>query len=142
MFEVRIGPEPFDIASVHARLSGIGPTVGAVVLFTGQVRDAPLHLDHYAGMAERQATMILKDARERWPLLGAIIVHRHGLLPVGEAIVLVGTACAHRADAFDAATFLMDYLKTRAPFWKRGADGWVDAKRSDEASARRWEKRR
>jgi molybdopterin synthase catalytic subunit len=141
MFDIRIEREAFDVGVEHARLSALGPGVGAVVLFTGQVRDETLVLDHYAGMAERQAAAILDEARARWPLLGAIIVHRFGTLPVGAPIVLVGTASAHRAAAFEAAAFLMDYLKTRAPFWKRGNDGWVEARETDELARARWEER-
>ncbi|WP_448581751.1 molybdenum cofactor biosynthesis protein MoaE [Thermaurantiacus sp.] len=139
MFEVRIAAEAFDVAAEHSRLSALGPGVGAVVLFTGQVRDEPLFLDHYPAMARRQVAARLGEARARWPLLGAIIVHRFGPLGVGEGIVLVGTAAAHRAAAFESAAFLMDWLKTSAPFWKRGKSGWVEAKASDEAAAARWQ---
>jgi molybdopterin synthase catalytic subunit len=138
MFEVRVQTAPFDLAEEHARLSGLGPDVGAIVSFVGQVRDHPLVLEHYAGMAERQMQAVLDEARARWPLLGGIVVHRHGALAVAAPIVLVLTASGHRAAAFQAAEFLMDWLKTRAPFWKRAGGGWVDAKADDEAAARRW----
>jgi molybdopterin synthase catalytic subunit len=140
MFEARVQPQAFDVGTEQARLARLGPQVGAVVTFTGQVREAPLELEHWPEMAERQMRALLDEARARWPLQGAIIVHRHGLLEVGAPIVLVATASAHRAPAFAAAEFLMDWLKTRAPFWKRQADGrWVDARASDTAAAARWE---
>ncbi|WP_448585724.1 molybdenum cofactor biosynthesis protein MoaE [Thermaurantiacus sp.] len=138
---IRIQREPFDVAAEHARLVALGPSVGAVVLFTGQVRDEPLFLEHYPAMAERAIAAVADAARERWPLLGLTALHRHGRLEVGELIVLVGTASAHRAAAFAAATFLMDYLKTRAPFWKQGASGWVEATHADDLAAARWEDR-
>ena len=122
----------------QARLSALGPDVGAIVSFTGQVRDGPLLLEHYPGMAEREMAALLESARQRWPLLGAIIVHRHGALAVGDPIVLVLTASSHRQAAFEAASYLMDWLKTRAPFWKKEADGWVAARDSDEEAAARW----
>jgi molybdopterin synthase catalytic subunit len=140
MFEARVQPQAFDLGAEHARLSALGPDVGAVVAFTGQVRDAPLELEHWPEMAGRQMRDLLGRARARWPLLGAIIVHRFGLLEVGAPIVLVATAAAHRAPAFAAAEYLMDWLKTSAPFWKRQADGhWVEARASDTAAATRWE---
>lgn len=139
LFEVRVQAGPFDIGAEQARLSALGPDVGAIVSFTGQVRDAPLELEHYPGMAEREITALLEHARARWPLLGAIIVHRYGLLATGEPIVLVLTASSHRQAAFEAANFLMDWLKTRAPFWKKDAGGWVDARDSDETAAARWD---
>lgn len=138
MFATSVQAHPFDLAVETARLSALGPAVGAVVTFTGQVRAEPLFLDHYPAMAQRQLDALLVEARSRWPILGAIVIHRFGALAVGEPIVLVATASAHRADAFDSAVFLMDWLKTRAPFWKRGADGWVDARTSDDEAAKRW----
>ncbi len=138
MFEARVQPQCFDIAAEHVRLQRLGPQVGAIVSFTGQVRDEPLMLEHWPGAAERRMAAILAQARTRWPLLGAITIHRYGLLPVGDPIVLVLTASAHRAAAFDAASFLMDWLKTDAPFWKRDSTGWVEAKASDDAAAARW----
>jgi molybdopterin synthase catalytic subunit len=140
MFEVRVQEAPFDVSAAHAALAGIGPKVGAIVTFTGQVRDEPLLLEHYPGMAERAIESVLASARARWPILGAIIVHRHGPLAVGAPIVLVATAASHRAPAFEAAQYLMDYLKTRAPFWKRGSDGWIEARASDDEAEKRWER--
>ena len=139
LFEVRVQAGPFDIGAEQARLSTLGPDVGAIVSFTGQVRDAALELEHYPGMAEREIAALLEGARSRWPLLGAIIVHRHGRLAVGDAIVLVLTASSHRQAAFEAASYLMDWLKTRAPFWKKEAGGWVEARDSDRDAAARWD---
>lgn len=138
MFDVRVSPAAFDLAAEHARLAAVGPAVGAIVSFTGQVRDHRLMLEHWPGVAERRIGQLVNDARGRWPLLGAIVVHRFGTLDVGDPIVLVLTASSHRAAAFDAASFLMDGLKTGAPFWKRSADGWVEETAADDAAAARW----
>ena len=103
---------------------------------------AAMTLEHYPGMAEEEISRHVAEAKGRWPLLGVTVIHRHGRLVPGEAIVLVVTASAHRQAAFEAAAFLMDYLKTQAPFWKReeGADGaqWVEAKSDDDAATARW----
>jgi molybdopterin synthase catalytic subunit len=138
VFRVNIQSEPFDLSSEHWGLSSLGPDVGAVVSFVGQVRDEALELEHYPAMALRQMEAVLAEARARWPLLGATLIHRHGRLEVGAPIVLVLTASSHRQAAFEAAEFLMDWLKTRAPFWKKGADGWIEAKATDDAAAERW----
>jgi len=138
MFRVSIQLEPSDIADEHWRLSTLGPDVGAVVSFVGQVRDEPLELEHYPAMARLQMEAVLAEARARWPLKGATLIHRYGRLEVGAPIVLVLTASSHRQAAFEAAQFLMDWLKTRAPFWKKGSQGWVEAKASDEAAAAGW----
>ncbi len=138
VFEARVQRHAFDLAVEHGRLAALGPEVGAIVSFTGQVRDHGLELEHYPGMAERQMQAVMAEARTRWDLLGAIAVHRHGLLEVGAPIVLVVTASRHRAAAFAAAEFLMDWLKTRAPFWKKAGDGWVEAAAGDDAAAARW----
>jgi molybdopterin synthase catalytic subunit len=140
MFSVRVQPEPFDLQEEHWKVSTLGPNVGAIVSFVGQVRDETLELEHYPAMAKRQMEAVLAEAQARWPLLGATLVHRFGRLEVGAPIVLVLTASSHRQAAFEAAEFLMDWLKTRAPFWKKGADGWIEAKSADEAAADRWEK--
>ncbi len=137
-FEIRIQQEPYDLATEYHKLTGISKQIGAIVSFTGQVRDAPLVLEHYPGMAERQMGAILAEARQRWPLQGAIVVHRYGALTAGEPIVLVLTASSHRAEAFAAAEFLMDWLKTRAPFWKKSPEGWVNAEIKDDESSDRW----
>ena len=138
MFTIRISTDPFDLAAEHARLAALGPDVGAIVSFQGQVRDKPLELEHYPAMAEPQLQALMREARERWPLKGATVLHRHGRLEVGEPIVLVLTASSHRRAAFEAADYLMDWLKTRAPFWKKEAGGWVGARDSDEEAAARW----
>jgi molybdopterin synthase catalytic subunit len=144
---IRIQREPFDIAGETAALQGEG--VGAVVTFTGLVRNASalgaveaVELEHYPGMTEASLQAIVREAERRWPLLGATVIHRVGYLWAGEGIVLVVVASAHREAAFQAASFLMDFLKTRAPFWKKewvaGVAHWVEAKASDAAAADRW----
>jgi len=146
---VRLQREAFDLAAEVARLTAGRADVGAVVSFTGICRAdengapiAALTLEHYPGMAEAEITRHVEEARERWPLLGVTVVHRYGRLTPGEAIVLVATASTHRKAAFAAAEFLMDYLKTRAPFWKQveaaGGTSWVEAKAADDAAAERW----
>ncbi|MBL8584343.1 MAG: molybdenum cofactor biosynthesis protein MoaE [Rhizobiaceae bacterium] len=146
---VRVQSEDFDVAAEIADLSRGRTDIGAVVTFSGLCRDeagtlAALELEHYAGMAEREITAIAEEAARRWPLSAASAIHRFGMIRPGENIVLVVTASAHRQAAFDAANFLMDYLKSRAPFWKKEhrVDGrvgdWVSAKDSDDAAAERW----
>lgn len=147
MIAVRVQAEAIDIAAETQALSHGRTDVGAVVSFVGHVRGddglIALTLEHYPAMTERQLQAIAAEAEKRWPLLGGIVIHRHGRMLPGEAIVLVAIASAHRAAAFEAAAFLMDWLKTRAPFWKqedRGNDQrWVSAKTSDDAAAARWE---
>jgi molybdopterin synthase catalytic subunit len=150
---VRLQREPFDAAAEAAKLARGRIDVGALVTFTGVCRGnedgepiAALTLEHYPGMAESEIERHTAEAAERWPLLGATIIHRYGRILPGEDIVLVATASSHREAAFAAAEFLMDYLKTRAPFWKQveRADGttWVDAKAADDAAAERWAARR
>lgn len=146
---VRIQHEAFDAAAETERLTAGRTDIGATVAFTGFCRDeggelAALELEHYPGMAEAEIGRIAAEARARWPLLGLTVIHRHGRISPGEPIVLVLAASAHRTAAFEAASFLMDYLKTRAPFWKKehradGTEGeWVAAKEADEAAAERW----
>ena len=148
---VSVQREPFDIAAETARLADGNHDIGAVVSFTGLVRattgEGPIsgmELEHYPGMTERALEDIVAEARERWPLEGVRVIHRYGPLAPGEQIVLVLTASRHRQAAFEAAEFLMDYLKTRAPFWKKeahaGGARWVDARDSDDSAARRWER--
>ena len=154
---VSVQREDFDIAAEMARLteagSESGADIGAVVSFTGLVRGATeegpidgLELEHYPGMTERALEAIVAEARARWPLEAVRVIHRHGPLAPGERIVLVLTASRHRRAAFEAAEFLIDYLKTRAPFWKKEghAEGarWVDARDKDDDAARRWAARR
>ena len=149
---VRLQQEPFDPAAEAANLTRGRTDVGAVVTFTGICRGeengdpiTALTLEHYPGMAEAEIARHVEAAESRWALSGVIVVHRYGRIAVGEPIVLVVTASSHRHDAFAAAEFLMDYLKTRAPFWKRveHAQGgvWVEAKSSDDAAADRWTRR-
>ncbi|AWC24691.1 Molybdopterin synthase catalytic subunit [Aminobacter sp. MSH1] len=146
---VRIQAADFDVAAEIARLTQGRADVGAVVTFTGLCRDeagtlSALELEHYPGMAEAEIARIASEAIERWPLAGITAIHRFGRIRPGENIVLVVAASTHRQAAFEAASFLMDYLKSRAPFWKKehrldGSEGgWVDAKESDEIAAARW----
>ena len=143
---IRIQPEPFDMAAL---LAGFGAGAGAIVTFTGLVRDdtgqmTALELEHYPGMTEKAVRDIAARAATRWNLIDLAVIHRFGRLDVGEPIMAVATAARHRAEAFAAAEYLMDYLKSRAPFWKReiGADGpgaWVAAKAADEDALARWD---
>ena len=146
---IRVQVEDFDVALEIAALAEGRADVGAVVTFTGLCRDeggrlAALELEHYPGMAEAEAARVVGEARERWPLSGVTVIHRFGTIRPGQNIVLVVTASRHRRAAFEAAAFLMDYLKTRAPFWKRehltdgSAGPWVDARVEDDAAAERW----
>ena len=146
---VRLQREPFDAAAETARLTRGRKDVGAIVTFTGICRGdeqgSPLvamTLEHYPGMAEAEIARHVEAAERRWPLLGVTVIHRYGRLAPGDNIVLVVTASSHRQAAFAAAEFLMDYLKTRAPFWKQveraGATAWIEAKGTDETAAERW----
>jgi molybdopterin synthase catalytic subunit len=146
---IRIQAEDFDVAAETAALTQGRADIGAVVAFTGLCRDeggrlAALELEYYPGMAEAEVGCVAEEARRRWPLAGLTVIHRFGRITPGENIVLVLTASAHRAAAFEAAAFLMDFLKTRAPFWKRehlkdGSAGvWVEAKAADDDAAARW----
>jgi molybdopterin synthase catalytic subunit len=147
---VRITRDAFDIGAETRRMTAGRVDVGAVVTFTGVCRGlddgqrlAALTLETYVEMAEEEIGRHVDEARRRWPLTGCLVVHRHGRILPGEDIVLVVTASAHRRAAFEAADFLMDYLKTSAPFWKSeeradGARAWVAAKESDDLAAARW----
>ena len=150
---IRLQREDFDAAAEAAKIARGRTDIGAVVTFTGICRDhegghgvTALTLEHYPGMAEEEIARHVAEAEQRWPLLGVTIIHRYGRLVPGDNIVLVVTASAHRAAAFAAAEFLMDYLKTRAPFWKQeeraGGAAWVDAKTADSAAAERWDQPR
>jgi molybdopterin synthase catalytic subunit len=143
---VRVQPEPFD-PGAELEAFGKAPGIGAVVTFTGVVRDDTgqlrhMEIEHYPGMTERAIAAIEAEAVARWHLLDSLVIHRYGPLAPGEQIMMVATAAPHRGDAFAAAEFLMDYLKSRAPFWKKeiGPDGaeWVAAKDEDEAALTRW----
>lgn len=147
---IRIQREDFELSDEIAALSHGRADIGALVSFTGLCRDengslAALELEHYPAMVEAEIGRVAAEAAARWPLMGLVAIHRYGLIRPGEQIVLVLAASAHRRAAFEAADFMMDYLKTRAPFWKREhrADGtlggWVEAKTDDDDAARRWE---
>ena len=140
---IRVQTEDFDIGAEVKALTDGRTDIGAVVTFSGIVRDVPLELEHYPGMTEKELTRIEEEAHRRWPLQASLIVHRVGKLKPGDNIVLVAAASAHRQAAFDAASFLMDYLKTRAPFWKKEERGgeaqWVDARESDQTAMKKWE---
>ncbi len=145
--QVRVQSEPFDMGAEANAFARALRGAGAVVTFTGIVRDlagdlSAMEIEHYPGMTERAITGIATEAIARWSLTDALVIHRHGRLSVGEPIMMVATAAPHRGDAFAAAEFLMDYLKSRAPFWKKeitasGAD-WVAARDEDEAALKRW----
>ena len=139
--------EAFDLGAESNAFAATAAGAGAVVTFTGLVRDnggalTAMEIEHYPGMTERAIAAIMDQAQARWALIDALVIHRHGVLKGGEPIMMVATAAPHRADAFAAAEFLMDYLKSRAPFWKKeiGADGadWVAAKDADEDALKRW----
>jgi molybdopterin synthase catalytic subunit len=145
---VRVQKEIFDAAAETASLTEGRSDIGAVVTFTGLCRDeggalAALEIEHYPGMAEEEIRRVADEAAARWPLEGITAIHRFGLIRPGEPIVLVVTASAHRAEVFAAAGFLMDYLKTEAPFWKKqhligGTGHWVEAKQENHAAAQKW----
>jgi len=145
---VRITEDDFDIAAEHQKLKSV--TAGAIVTFTGTVRDLAdgglqaMTLEHYPGMTESEIEAIVATAQARWPLTAVSVIHRVGWLQPLDNIVFVGCASAHRGAAFDAANFIMDFLKTNAPFWKKedGPDGakWVDARDSDTAALARWQR--
>lgn len=146
---VRVQREDFDVGAETKRLTAGRTDIGAIVTFTGTVRGggdkqiATMTLEHYPGMTEAELERVEAQAHERWPLQSTLIIHRYGELKPGANIVLVVACSAHRQAAFEAAEFLMDFLKTRAPFWKKeaGPDGkgeWVDAREADDAAAARW----
>ncbi|WP_145514069.1 molybdopterin synthase catalytic subunit MoaE [Yersinia massiliensis] len=145
---IHVGPETFNVGDEYQWLSQCDED-GAVVTFTGKVRNhnlgesvSALTLEHYPGMTEKALGDIITEARSRWPLQRVTVIHRVGPLFPGDEIVFVGVTSAHRGMAFDAAEFIMDYLKTKAPFWKREAttegERWVESRDSDHAAANRW----
>lgn len=150
-FSIAVQQQDFDIGHEYAELIADDTAAGAVVFFVGRVRDindgrrvTSLSLEHYPGMTENILQHILNEAKARWELLAARIIHRVGALHLGEQIVFVGVSSVHREHAFQAAEFLMDFLKTQAPFWKKevgddGAEQWVAAKASDQQRKRQWE---
>ena len=147
---IRVQSAPFDAAAESALLTQGRADIGAIVSFVGLCRDeagtlAALELEHFPGMAEAELERIALEAESRWPLLGITIIHRFGKIAPGDAIVLVLTASSHRAAAFAAAEFLMDFLKSRAPFWKKehGVAGarWIEPTSQDRTDAERWDSR-
>jgi molybdopterin synthase catalytic subunit len=147
--EVRIQAEDFDLTAEIARLRAGHPKVGGVVTFVGTVRDlnegatvSEMELEHYPGMTEQSISDIIEQAKQRWPIFSALVIHRIGPLKPKDQIVLVAVTSAHRGEAFAASEFIIDYLKTEAPFWKKeqtpeGAR-WVDARVSDDAALNKW----
>lgn len=146
---VRVQSDDFDLGHEVAQLTLDTNAVGAVVSFIGLVRDTTggdlvsMELEHYPGMTEQALTVIDAEAQKRWSLAGSMVIHRYGDLKTGEQIMMVAAASAHRKDAFEAAEFLMDYLKTDAPFWKKehlkSGSQWVESKASDDDAKSRWE---
>ncbi len=143
----RVQAQDFDAAAEYEALRAAVSGAGALVSFTGLCRDeggrlAALELEHYPGMAEKAVARIAREANERFSLLGITVIHRHGVIAAGGNIVLVIAAASHRKAAFEAASFVMDYLKTDAPFWKKEhgpeSGGWVAARESDDAERQRW----
>ncbi len=144
---VRVQQEDFDLATEYQRLAQ-NKQCGAVVTFTGLVRDSVegglrgLELEHYQGMTEKALASIVEEAQKRWDLHGVTVIHRVGYLALNEQIVMVAVASGHRQAAFSAASFIMDYLKTQAPFWKKEhtekGEHWVEAKQSDQQAAEQW----
>jgi molybdopterin synthase catalytic subunit len=146
---VRVQTADFDLTTEVAQLRAANPSIGAVACFVGTVRDlndgstiAEMELEHYPGMTEKALESIVADAKARWPGIEVLIVHRVGKLRPLDQIVLVATTSAHRGDAFASCEFVMDYLKTQAPFWKKeqteSGARWVDARDSDDAALARW----
>jgi len=135
--KVAVQREDFD-AGAEIRALSRDPKVGAVASFVGVVREIGMTLEHYPGMTEKALRGIVDEARARWKVLECTVIHRYGRLEPTDQIVLVVVAGAHRGEAFEACEFIMDYLKTRAPFWKKEAAGWVEARAADDQAAERW----
>ncbi|WP_208348032.1 molybdopterin synthase catalytic subunit MoaE [Pseudaestuariivita rosea] len=145
---VRVQEAPFDLGAEVSQFTNTSHDVGAVVTFTGIVRDlttrdlAVMEIEHYPGMTEKALQKIVDQANERWSLADVLVIHRYGKMAPGDQIMMVATASAHRQDAFEAAQFLMDYLKSRAPFWKKeitqDGETWVESKAQDEDALSRW----
>ncbi|MCP4127471.1 MAG: molybdopterin synthase catalytic subunit MoaE [Gammaproteobacteria bacterium] len=151
MNQIRIQSESFDIAAIQEEMRIANPAIGAVVTFLGQMRDinegdqvSTMTLEHYPGMTEKALQAIVDEANQRWELMGTRVIHRVGELQPLDPIVLVAVASSHRGEAFQACEFIIDYLKTRAPFWKKEStpDGerWVDARHGDSDAEGRWSK--
>ncbi|MBZ0104929.1 MAG: molybdopterin synthase catalytic subunit MoaE [Sulfuricella denitrificans] len=148
---IRVQQEDFDLGAELLALRQDNPKIGAIASFLGLVRDinegdavAGMSLEHYPGMTEKALERIVEQAKARWDIFDALVIHRVGDLQPTDQIVLVAVTSAHRGEAFAACEFIMDYLKTEAPFWKREQTSsgarWVDARESDENAAKRWEK--
>jgi molybdopterin synthase catalytic subunit len=141
--KVSVQANDFDL-SLEVREISKSKSVGAVASFVGVVREVPMTLEHYPGMTENAIRKIVDQAAARWQVMDCTVIHRHGALQAGEQIVLVAVASAHRGDAFAACEFIMDYLKTQAPFWKKehraGGATWVEARAADDEAADRWRK--
>lgn len=149
MNQIKIQTEPFDFAAVQEALRSSNPSIGAIVSFLGQMRDINegnevnnMTLEHYPGMTEKALEAIVKEADERWDLLGIQVIHRVGKLLPKDPIVLVAVASTHRGEAFQACEFIIDYLKNRAPFWKKECtakgEHWVDTRHTDKEAEQRW----
>jgi len=143
--KISVQAEDFDLGAEVKKLY-CSTSIGAVASFVGVVRDVPMTLEHYPGMTEKALARIAEEASARWKVLDCTVIHRYGALQPGDQIVLVAVASAHRGDAFAACEFIMDYLKTQAPFWKKeqraGAESWVEARASDDQAAERWQARK
>ncbi len=141
--KISVQQEDFNLGDEVKAISA-NPKVGAVASFVGLVRDVAMTLEHYPGMTERAIAKIVEEAKGRWQVMDCAVIHRYGALQPNDQIVLVAVASAHRGDAFAACEFIMDYLKTQAPFWKKeqtaGGAQWVEAKESDDKAAERWTK--
>jgi molybdopterin synthase catalytic subunit len=146
---VRVQTEDFDIGAELARLRRGNRSIGAIASFVGTVRDindgtgvATMTLEHYPGMTEKALAAIVEQAKSRWDIFDCLVIHRYGQLAPTDQIVLVAVTSAHRGEAFAACEFVMDYLKTQAPFWKKektpAGERWVEARSSDDAAAARW----
>ena len=136
--KISVQKEDFDLGSEIRLFSD--PKIGAIASFVGVVREVAMSLEHYPGMTEKALNKIVAEAQARWQVMDCTVIHRYGELKPTDQIVLVAVASAHRGDAFAACEFIMDFLKTQAPFWKKEAGrGWVEAKTSDDAAAERWQ---
>jgi len=139
--KVSVQKEDFDLG-IEVKAISNDPRIGAVASFIGLVRDVEMTLEHYPGMTERAIANIVEEAKGRWQVMDFTVIHRYGALKPNDQIVLVAVASGHRGDAFAACEFIMDYLKTQAPFWKKeqaaGGARWVEAKASDDQAAERW----
>ena len=139
--KISIQQQDFDLGAEVKAISA-NPRIGAVASFVGLVREVAMTLEHYPGMTERAIGRIVEEAQSRWQVLDCAVIHRYGALKPNDQIVLVAVASGHRGDAFAACEFIMDYLKTRAPFWKKERTGqearWVEARQTDDIAAERW----